>query len=133
MQMEDVTNISPKNIRGKKPVMRVCQSRSVILILLNQTRGLYHVQYRVVTANSCSIYVESFHFRTVQNYIFLQAWPERVPSQCFLYIKCNILHRYNILGAKSLDKAKNEKAAAKMLFDIVGLENEKYRLGHTKV
>ena len=41
--------------------------------------------------------------------------------------------RYNILGAAALGKAKNEKAAAKILFDIVGLETEKYRLGHTKV
>ena len=43
------------------------------------------------------------------------------------------LSRYNILGAVALGKAKNEKAAAKILFDIVGLETEKYRLGHTKV
>ncbi len=28
--------------------------------------------------------------------------------------------------------AKTDKAAAKGLFDKVGLENEKYRLGHTK-
>ena len=41
--------------------------------------------------------------------------------------------RYNILGAKALANAKNEKVAAKILFDIVGLEAEKYRLGHTKV
>lgn len=41
--------------------------------------------------------------------------------------------RYNILGASALNSAKNEKMAAKILFDIVGLETEKYRLGHTKV
>ena len=28
--------------------------------------------------------------------------------------------------------AKNDKAAAKSLFELVGLEAEKYRLGHTK-
>ena len=33
------------------------------------------------------------------------------------------------MGAKALASAKNEKAAAQILFDIVGLENEKYRLG----
>ncbi len=40
--------------------------------------------------------------------------------------------RYNILAAKAVASAKNEKIAAKILFDIVGLEAEKYRLGHTK-
>ena len=79
----------------------------------------------------------------VYNLSFIQRFPSQSVKirlvlkiskpMCFLYLKNNILHRYNILGAKSLDKAKNEKAAAKMLFDIVGLENEKYRLGHTKV
>ena len=28
--------------------------------------------------------------------------------------------------------SKTDKLAAKGLFDLVGLENEKYRLGHTK-
>ena len=28
--------------------------------------------------------------------------------------------------------AKNDKSAAKSLFELVGLEAEKYRLGHTK-
>ena len=37
------------------------------------------------------------------------------------------------MGANALANAKNEKVAAKILFDIVGLETEKYRLGHTKV
>ena len=41
--------------------------------------------------------------------------------------------RYNILAAKTVESAKNDKIAAKMLFDLVGLEAEKYRLGHTKV
>lgn len=43
------------------------------------------------------------------------------------------IDRYNILAAKTISSAKTEKAAAKVLFDIVGLETEKYRLGHTKV
>ena len=29
--------------------------------------------------------------------------------------------------------AKSDKSAAKALFEMVGLETEKYRLGHTKV
>ena len=37
------------------------------------------------------------------------------------------------MAAKSLGDAKTDKIAAKMLFDLVGLEAEKYRLGHTKV
>ncbi|XP_059088113.1 myosin heavy chain, muscle-like isoform X2 [Tigriopus californicus] len=41
--------------------------------------------------------------------------------------------RYNILAAEVVARAKNDKMAAKGLFDIVGLESEKYRLGHTKV
>ncbi len=40
--------------------------------------------------------------------------------------------RYNILAAELMAKAKTDKIAAKGLFDKVGLENEKYRLGHTK-
>ena len=42
-------------------------------------------------------------------------------------------NRYNILAAKAMANAKNDKAAAKALFEMVGLEVEKYRLGHTKV
>merc|ERR1719312_1917949 len=41
--------------------------------------------------------------------------------------------RYNILAAKAVAKAKNDKAAAKAIFIKIKLEDEKYRLGHTKV
>merc|ERR1719210_2747156 len=41
--------------------------------------------------------------------------------------------RYNILAAQAVAKAKNDKAAAKGVLDVVKLEAEKYRLGHTKV
>jgi len=41
--------------------------------------------------------------------------------------------RYNILGAKAVAKAKNDKAAAAAVMDIVKLDKEKFRLGHTKV
>jgi len=41
--------------------------------------------------------------------------------------------RYNILGAKAVAKAKNDKAAAQAVMDIVKLDKEKFRLGHTKV
>ena len=36
------------------------------------------------------------------------------------------------MAAEIMAKAKNDKMAAKGLFDQIGLENEKYRLGHTK-
>merc|ERR1719266_2500586 len=41
--------------------------------------------------------------------------------------------RYNILAAKAVAKAKNDKGAAKACLDVAKLEAEKYRLGHTKV
>merc|ERR1719347_444548 len=41
--------------------------------------------------------------------------------------------RYNILAAKAVAKAKNDKAAASAVFDSINLEKEKFRLGHTKV
>merc|ERR1712117_1002008 len=41
--------------------------------------------------------------------------------------------RYNILGAQAVARAKNDKAAAGAIFDIVKLDKEKWRLGHTKV
>merc|ERR1719219_1950031 len=41
--------------------------------------------------------------------------------------------RYNILGAQAVAKAKNDKAAAAAVMDIVKLDKEKFRLGHTKV
>merc|ERR1719266_2445292 len=41
--------------------------------------------------------------------------------------------RYNILAAKAVAKAKNDKMAAKACLDVAKLEAEKYRLGHTKV
>merc|ERR1740122_263248 len=41
--------------------------------------------------------------------------------------------RYNILGAQAVAKAKNDKAAAGAVMDIVKLDKEKFRLGHTKV
>merc|ERR1719340_224238 len=41
--------------------------------------------------------------------------------------------RYNILGAAAVPKAKNDKAAAGAVMDIVKLDKEKFRLGHTKV
>ncbi len=41
--------------------------------------------------------------------------------------------RYNILAAAAVAKAKNDKSAAKAVLDVVKLEAEKYRLGHTKV
>merc|ERR1712036_187228 len=41
--------------------------------------------------------------------------------------------RYNILGAQAVAKAKNDKAAAGAVMDVVKLDKEKFRLGHTKV
>merc|ERR1719173_135920 len=41
--------------------------------------------------------------------------------------------RYNILGAQAVAKAKNDKAAGQAIMDIVKLDKEKFRLGHTKV
>ena len=41
--------------------------------------------------------------------------------------------RYNILAAKLVAKAKNEKAAAGAVLETIKLDKEKYRLGHTKV
>merc|ERR1739848_573916 len=40
--------------------------------------------------------------------------------------------RYNILGAAAVAKAKNDKAAAGAVMDIVKLDKEKFRLGHAK-
>ena len=37
------------------------------------------------------------------------------------------------LGAQAVAKAKNDKAAAGAIFDIIKLDKEKWRLGHTKV
>merc|ERR1712020_493311 len=41
--------------------------------------------------------------------------------------------RYNILAAQAVAKAKNDKAAAQAVMDIVKLDKEKFRLGHTLV
>merc|ERR1711909_211026 len=41
--------------------------------------------------------------------------------------------RYNILAAKLVAKAKNDKAAASGLLELIKLDKEKFRLGHTKV
>merc|ERR1712002_647544 len=41
--------------------------------------------------------------------------------------------RYNILAAKLVAKAKNDKSAAAAVLDAIKLDKEKFRLGHTKV
>ena len=41
--------------------------------------------------------------------------------------------RYNILGAKEVAKAKNDKSAAGAVLELVKLDKDKYRLGHTKI
>merc|ERR1711994_548654 len=41
--------------------------------------------------------------------------------------------RYNIIGAAAVAKAKNDKAAGQAVMDIVKLDKDKYRLGHTLV
>merc|ERR1719175_361274 len=41
--------------------------------------------------------------------------------------------RYNILAAKAVAKAKNDKAAAGAVLNSIKLDKEKFRLGHTKV
>merc|ERR1719402_634409 len=41
--------------------------------------------------------------------------------------------RYNILAAKLVAKAKNDKSAAGAVMDVIQLDKEKFRLGHTKV
>merc|ERR1719447_2386940 len=41
--------------------------------------------------------------------------------------------RYNIIAAKAVAKAKNDKAAAGAVMQVVKLDKEKFRLGHTKV
>merc|ERR1719323_1119481 len=41
--------------------------------------------------------------------------------------------RYNIIAAKAVAKAKNDKAAAGAVMEVVKLDKDKFRLGHTKV
>ena len=41
--------------------------------------------------------------------------------------------RFNIICATAVAKAKNDKAAAQCVMDMVKLDKEKYRLGHTLV
>merc|ERR1712012_869175 len=41
--------------------------------------------------------------------------------------------RYNILAAAAVAKAKKDKDAARAVFKAIKLEEEKFRLGHTKV
>merc|ERR1719292_125163 len=41
--------------------------------------------------------------------------------------------RYNILAAKLVAKAKNDKAAAGAVLETIALDPEKFRLGHTKI
>merc|ERR1719439_187901 len=41
--------------------------------------------------------------------------------------------RYNIMAAGAVAKAKNDKAAAQAVMDVVKMPKEKYRLGHTLV
>merc|ERR1719150_3090699 len=41
--------------------------------------------------------------------------------------------RYNILAATAVAKAKNDKSAAGAVMDVIKLDKEKFRLGHTKV
>merc|ERR1711978_584777 len=41
--------------------------------------------------------------------------------------------RYNIMAAGAIAKAKNDKAAAQAVMDVVKLDKDKFRLGHTKV
>merc|ERR1719210_2859975 len=41
--------------------------------------------------------------------------------------------RYNIIAAQAVAKAKNDKAAAGAVMDVIKLDKEKFRLGHTKV
>merc|ERR1712184_131472 len=41
--------------------------------------------------------------------------------------------RYNIIAAQAVAKAKNDKAAAQAVMDVVKMDKEKFRLGHTKV
>merc|ERR1711971_301774 len=41
--------------------------------------------------------------------------------------------RYNIIAAKAVAKPRNDKAAAGAVMDVVKLDKEKFRLGHTKV
>ena len=41
--------------------------------------------------------------------------------------------RYNILAAGEVARAKNDKSAARQVLEIIKLDTEKFRLGHTKV
>merc|ERR1719391_1252210 len=49
------------------------------------------------------------------------------------FIRCVLPNTHNIPGAAAVAKAKNDKAAAQAVMDIVKLDKEKFRLGHTLV
>merc|ERR1711997_185830 len=55
-----------------------------------------------------------------------KGFPNKVPYPEFK-------QRYNILAAAAVAKAKKDKDVAKAVFKAIKLEDEKYRLGHTKV
>ena len=41
--------------------------------------------------------------------------------------------RYNILAAREVARAKTDKTAARAVLEVIKLDTEKFRLGHTKV
>ncbi|XP_063590057.1 myosin heavy chain, muscle-like [Penaeus indicus] len=55
-----------------------------------------------------------------------KGFPNRIPYRDFR-------QRYNILAAKEMNEAKDDKTCAKACFDKVGLDAELYRTGNTKV
>jgi len=55
-----------------------------------------------------------------------KGFPNRVPYPDFR-------HRYNILAAKQMNAAEEDKAAAGVCLEAIAMEAEKYRLGNTKV
>merc|ERR1711997_146307 len=55
-----------------------------------------------------------------------KGFPNKVPYPEFK-------SRYNIIAAAAVAKAKKDKDMAKAIMVVIKLEDEKYRLGHTKV
>ena len=64
---------------------------------------------------------------------FIQWKIQGTDRYCFRMVYQEFKARYNILGAKEVAKAKNDKSAAGAVLELVKLDKDKYRLGHTKI
>ena len=122
----DILDCTRYRISSKKKTLSRIISAILIILCCSYLVSTYTFEGHGYFLRKYSRLVSKIH------YIFLAATKfDEIFTEYILYF-CSLC-RYLVLASSAMTAAPDHKAATSICFETIGLEEDKYRLGHTKL